>query len=339
MSVSRRRPWRSLAAAVVTLGLIGAVPACRASGPGGVPREEVVRVAHGGVERTSLVYTPRGHAADRPMPLVLVFHGGFGSGARVAGRLGINEIAEREGFIAVYPDGIEAHWNDGRSTTAHGADDVGFVRALVEHLRAVRPVDEARIYATGLSNGGYFTQRLACETADEFAAFAPVMSSLPVTLRDRCDPGRPVPMLLIAGTDDPLVPWSGGALSQARRLGGYGGEVTSVAEALEFWRVHAGCAGPPEVEELEDRDPDDGTRVRRSRYADCDAGTEVLLLGIQGGGHTWPGAAERARVRRLVGPTSRDIDASEVIWEFFAAHRLGSDAPEESAAGSPPARP
>jgi polyhydroxybutyrate depolymerase len=251
---------------------------------------------------------------------VLIFHGGFGSGADLASRIGMNAVADRAGFVAVYPDAFDKHWNDGRETTASGPNDVNFVTALVERVRSNRPIDPRRIYATGLSNGGYFTLRLACERADLLAAVAPVMSTFPAPLRERCRPTRPLPLLLIGGTADPLVPWTGGELKRGPQLGGKGGTVISVHDTIEFWRKHNGCSSRAREIALPDRDPGDGTRVMETRFGSCKDDTEVVLVAVEGGGHTWPGAPERPRIARIVGRTSRDIDASEVIWEFFRRH-------------------
>jgi len=282
--------------------------------------------------RTYLLYTPTSLQASSPAPLVLIFHGGFGSGADLAPRIGMNAVADRAGFIAVYPDALNKHWNDGRETTAAGADDVAFIRALIGHLRSKRAIDARRIYAAGLSNGGYFTLRLACESTDLFAAVAPVISTFPEPLHARCRPSRTLPLLLIAGIADPLVPWSGGELTRGPQLGGKGGKVISVHDTIEFWRRHNGCSSDAREIALPDRDPDDGTRVLQTQFGSCRDGADVMLLAVEGGGHTWPGAPERPKIKRLVGRTTRDIDASEMIWEFFS--RYPSPTPPEPATSS-----
>jgi polyhydroxybutyrate depolymerase len=273
-----------------------------------------------GTRRTYLVYTPASLTASRPVPLVLIFHGGFGSGADLMPRIGMNAVADRAGFVVAYPDGVDKHWNDGRETTATDIDDVKFVTALVEHLRGKYPIDPQRVYATGLSNGGQFTLRLACERADLFAAVAPVMTTFSEPLHARCRPARPLPLMLIGGISDPLVPWNGGELTRGRQLGGKGGRVISVRDTIEFWRKHNGCSASARETALPDRDPGDGTRVKQTHYESCRDDAEVILLAVEGGGHTWPGAKERPRITRVVGRTSRDISASEMIWEFFSRH-------------------
>jgi polyhydroxybutyrate depolymerase len=309
---------RFLQAVAFCMAALAGIDCSGASAQGTMDRDEV----HvDGTRRTYLVYSPASLTASRPAPLVLVFHGGFGSGADLAPRIGMNAVADRAGFVVAYPDGLDKHWNDGRETTADGANDVGFTVALIERIRSRRAIDPQRIYATGLSNGGYFTLRLACELTNTFAAVAPVMATFPKPLQERCRPANRIPLLLIGGTDDPLVPWNGGDLNRGRQLGGRGGTVISVPDTIEFWRKHNGCSATPLRTMLPDRSPDDGTRVTRTQYEACQNDAQVVLLAVEGGGHTWPGAAERPAIARFVGRTSRDISASEVIWDFFSRHR------------------
>jgi polyhydroxybutyrate depolymerase len=279
-------------------------------------------LTHQGQRRTYSLYVPPSLQADQAAPLVLVFHGGHGRGDRLAQRIGLNEIARREGFVVAYPDAAgDRHWNDGRSTTESDIDDVSFTLALVEHISAQQDIDQERIYATGFSNGGSFTARLACEASDRIAAFAQVASTMSVELRATCSPDAAVSIMLINGTLDPLVPWAGGKLRKTQRLG-KGGEVISADAAVDFWTTNNACDAEPRVAQLDDRDLNDGTTVRETQFGDCRNGSEVVMLAVEGGGHTWPGSPERPRLRKTVGTTSRDIDASEVIWAFFRNHSL-----------------
>ena len=272
--------------------------------------------------RTYSLYTPSSYKGDHPVPLVVAFHGGHGRGAWMAQRVGLSEIAEREGFIVSYPDAAgDRHWNDGRPTTSTNVDDVSFVAALIDRIKEIRNIEPRRIYAIGLSNGGSFTARLACELSDRLAAFAQVASTMSIELKAICKPKKPVPIMIVNGTSDPLVPWKGGELRQTQRLG-KGGKVIAAAETVRFWATANGCSGEPAVDKLPDRDPYDETRVERTHYKNCRDETEVVLLAIEGGGHTWPGSAERPGLKRVVGRTSRDINASELIWDFFRKHSL-----------------
>jgi len=274
---------------------------------------------HDGNERSFLIYRPKQDTS--PLPVVLAFHGGFGSGHRLAQHIAMNTVADRHSFLVVYPNALGKHWSGGRQTT-QGTDDVEFVRRLIGWLREHISIDTRRVYATGPSNGGYFSHRLACEAANLVAASAPVNASLPVPLHRHCQPKRSVPMMLIAGKDDPLMPWSGGELERGRRLGGRGGEVLSVPKTAAFWAKNNHCSRR-EKNLLPDYAPNDGTRIEETRYSDCSGSAEVLLWGVEGGGHTWPGSRERRLIRHIVGATSQDISASKAIWDFFSKHRLG----------------
>ncbi|MEO0973244.1 MAG: hydrolase, partial [Pseudomonadota bacterium] len=208
------------------------------------------------------------------------------------------------------------HWNDGRATTREFGDDLAFARELTAALVADAGVDPARVYATGASNGGMMTLRLACEANDVIAAFAPVIASFPVPYVSRCRPERPVDILMINGDSDRLIRWGGGRIPKGRRAG-VGGEVIPVPDTVDWWRAHNGCSNP-QREQFPDR-ADDGTTVVRERHGRCDGGS-VTFIAVEGGGHTWPGSPVPAN--RLAGRISQEISASQVIWQFFDGKHL-----------------
>jgi polyhydroxybutyrate depolymerase len=293
---------------------------------GAAPGATAGSLQFGGLERTYRLYVPP--PADRagPMPVVLVLHGGGGTGAgmETLTRGGLNRLADRDGFVAVYPDGVERHWNDGRGVQSYRAhreniDDVGFISALIAHLGRRVNVDRGRVYATGISNGGLMSFRLARELTSEIAAIAPVAISMSEQIAAMRAPSRPISVLMIPGTQDPLVPWNGGEIGFAG--GAKVGKALSVADAIRYWAGHNQCPSPPAVVMEPDRDPQDGTRVRRETYGPCRDGTEVVLLAVEGGGHTWPGGWQYLP-ERVIGRTSRDINANEVIWGFFRRHAI-----------------
>jgi polyhydroxybutyrate depolymerase len=272
--------------------------------------------------RTYWLYTPTSYNDEQPRPLVIVFHGGHGRGNRLENRIGMDAVADRENFIVAYPDAAgDRHWNDGRPTTENGIDDILFVNTMIDDIEKLRKIDPDRIYVTGMSNGGSFVARLACEKPDRFAAFAQVASTMSVELAETCNPVKPLPVMMINGTADNLVRWNGGELRKSGKLGN-GGKVIGVMEAIDKWAKLDKCSGKPVISMLADRDPDDMTHIKMIRYNDCSAQSEVVLLEVQGGGHAWPGATENARIKRIVGITSKDINASEEIWQFFSGHTL-----------------
>jgi polyhydroxybutyrate depolymerase len=279
-----------------------------------------------GLTRSYCLYRPDSLDPAKPAPLVLVLHGGSGSSEATLGlTLGrFNELADRDGFIVVYPDGVENIWNDGSGIVKWRAhreqiNDVGFLTSLVDRLEEEFHVDPTRVYATGMSLGGMMCFRLACEVPDRIAAIAAVSCGMWEGMPERCAPSLPTPVMMIRGTADPMVPWNGG-LTGITRLTGNFMTVLSGPEVARFWAARNGCSQPPAVEYGPDPAPGDGTRVRRESFRGDKPGTEVILYAIEGGGHTWPGGYQWADAS-VMGPTCRDIDASDVIWELFKRHR------------------
>jgi polyhydroxybutyrate depolymerase len=276
---------------------------------------------HAGLQRRFFVHVPPGYDPAQPAPLVLALHGGRGSGRDAARLSGLSAQADRGGFLIAYPDGVDGHWNDGRDVERYRAqreqvDDVDFLVTLIDHLAGRYAVDRTRVYVTGASNGALMANRLACEHAERFAAIAPVIGSMAAGVARRCAPTRAMPVLLINGTDDRLVPWNGEAV---RFAGRDLGRILPLPELVRFWVRHNGCAPVPEITPLPDVDPDDGTRVVLQRYNGCRDGASVLLYEVQGGGHTWPRGVQYLP-QWLIGRTSRDLDANAAIWAFFASH-------------------
>jgi polyhydroxybutyrate depolymerase len=232
-----------------------------------------------------------------------------------------NRLADQHRILVAYPDGVDRGWNDGRSdlkTTAvkEGVDDIGFLRAVVNDIEKQHPIDRARIYATGISNGGLMSYRLACDAADLVSAIATVAANLSVDLSRECRPARSVPVAIINGTDDPMMPWLGGDIEVllSRR-----GVVLSSQETFEYWAKRGDCALPNTHMQFRDKSAK-GTTVIRHVARDCIDGTEVRLYEIVGGGHTWPSGYQYLG-ERIVGKTSRELKASSEIWSFFARNR------------------
>jgi polyhydroxybutyrate depolymerase len=270
-----------------------------------------------GVKRTYRIYLPS-HLA-RPAPVVLMLHGGGGSGSgqELVSQGGFNRIADREGILILYPDGVGRNWNDGRSNvkseaTSENVDDVGFLKALVAEIGYKHAIDRQRVFVTGMSNGGFMSFRLACDAADVFRAAAPVVAGLSVDLGPRCKPAKPVSISIMNGTEDPLVPWQGG---DVKVLWMKRGATWSATQTYEKWIELDGCHlrfDEPEMNKV----PDDETSLLRHRAVDCSAGTEVRLYEIRGGGHNWPGGATYLG-ESMVGRVTREFDANEEIWSFF----------------------
>lgn len=272
-----------------------------------------------GVERTYLVYTPA-RQLTYPAPVVLAFHGGGGS-ARSMDKFcgGITVCADKEGFIIVFPEGLSKSWNDGRAVNRkHGYDDVLFITSMCDKLIADGVADRRRIYATGISNGGFFSQYLALKIPERIAAVASVAATL-ADLHESMMTGKPVPLMYILGMDDPLVPFSGGKIG-GKILRNSRGNAIPAARAIDFWVNNNGVANSNGVQKVFDTAPGDGTKVHYREYGATGSPNQVVVYEIEGGGHTWPGGGQYLPVA-LVGKTSKEIDANQVIWDFFNTHK------------------
>ena len=268
----------------------------------------------GGTPRTYVLHLPNGGEPSKPAALVVVFHGGGGNAANAARMSGMDAKADREGFIVTYPNGTGGPlgrfltWNAWRCcgpALDKNVDDVGFVRAMVEKIAREHAVDRTRIYATGLSNGGMMTYRVACEAADIFAAIAPVAGALNT---DDCRASAPVSVIVFHGTADRHVLFEGGvpatAFDRHKRVD------NSVAFAVNSWAKRDGCAAEPERSKR--------GHVIHDTYR-CPAGVAVELYAIEGQGHAWPGGEKGIRFGNVDPPTT-EISATDLMWDFFAAH-------------------
>ena len=264
----------------------------------------------GGDLRNYWLVRPEGLEKTKPAPLLMVLHGSAGSGEDMmtVTQRGFERLADKEKFVVVYPDALERRWNDQGGTV----DDVGFLLAIVDKLVADGLVDKNRIYVAGISNGGMMAQRLACEQADRIAGIATVAGGLPEPLQATCKPARALPVLVIHGTEDPIVPWSGGAVAGFEDFG----KVLSARETAKFWAANNRCGDGGVIAAEPDRDPKDGTRVKMEVFASCPAGAAVKLAAVEGGGHTWPGGYQYLP-ERFIGRTSQDVDANMLILNFF----------------------
>jgi polyhydroxybutyrate depolymerase len=269
--------------------------------------------SHDGRERSAVVQVP---AEGGPRPLALMLHGGGGSGRRFAEVTRFGPVAEREGLVAVYPDAVEGTWNDGRSGVNHvshrdDVDDLGFLMACVERAADMAEVDRRRVCVAGASNGGMMAFRLLHHHAEAFAAAAVAMATLPASCTDWPKPAAPVPMMLIFGTEDPIMPIDGGTVMvQRQELG----EVRSLADTVAWWAGVNGCDPTPEERTLLE---EDGMRLVERRYGSAEDALRLYL--VEGGGHTWPGG-QQYLAEWVIGKTLQGWSASDAAAAFFLGH-------------------
>jgi polyhydroxybutyrate depolymerase len=293
--------------------------------PQAAPAESSTALEHvtmnfGGLARTYHVYRPKAQASA---PLVIVLHGGRGNGPKFMQGTGggLNQLADQNGFIVIYPDAVEGNWNDGRSvqeyrSQASNIDDVGFLLAIMDQFISNGQADSNRIYLAGVSNGAMMTYRFLGTHAERIRAAATVIGSIPKNIAAQYHFLRPVPLLIINSTEDPIVPWKGGVVRAGRVAAG---EVVPVPETLGRVVSENKTSDTPQVSQMPDR-AQDGTHVRQEIYTADANGSEVVFYAVEGGGHAWPGSSASGMAERFTGKATQNINASQLISDFFRKH-------------------
>jgi polyhydroxybutyrate depolymerase len=277
--------------------------------------QKTINITFDGVARNFIVYLPSGYNNSGKMPLIFAIHGGSGTPEGMINIANFKTIADRDKVVLVYPEGVQKNWNDGRPTAPNqlGINDVGFFNQMCDYMINNYSVDEKKIYATGISNGGFMSTRLGCELSNRIAAIAVNAATIEATtIAPNCKPNRPVPALYIHGTTDPLVPFLGGQITAG---GTAGGTILSHFQAIDKWVTINGCNPTPTVTDLPDI-ANDGTTIKQRVYSGGANGSEVVSYVVLNGGHTWPQGYQYLN-EAIIGKTSQDINACEVIWTFF----------------------
>ena len=262
---------------------------------------------HDGLLREYILYIPDSYSGTEPVPLVFNFHGYTSSAESQMNYADFRPIADAEGFLVVHPQGTEdnlgnPYWNVGAFWHPGGdADDLGFTDRLIDHIAFNYSIDLNRVYATGMSNGGFFSFHLAGLLSHRFAAVAPVAGTMTTYTFENYDPQHPTAILQIHGTADYVVSYDGTTWS------------LSVDEVIDYWVDFNDCDTEPIITELPDIDPDDGSTVTHFAYEDGDYGVNVEHFRVNGGGHDWPGSIYGG---------NQDIDACAEIWQFFSEYSL-----------------
>lgn len=280
---------------------------------------------HDGLERTYKVHIPPIYDKNNKTPVVIYVHGGAGN-KKSAYMDGVDEYSDKFGFILAIPEGtgvikfgdLRAGWNGGDWETGvccGDVDDVGFISEMIEELKRKVNVDEKRIYATGISNGGLMTNRLGCELSDKIAAIAPVA---PSAVMSNCNPSRPVPVMVIHGTADPANPPDGSEPTSIFKKGSSSGldmpyKRMTPYQVVDVWKKINKCSDI-QIAGYEKGD------AKCVIYNDCAEGSEVELCIVEGMGHTYPSGSQYLPAI-LVGPVSYDISFDQ-IWEFFEKHPM-----------------
>ena len=356
------RKWLERHLAPATVGCLVVLLATQAL----LAQETREKVTVDDVERTFMVRLPRGYESQRHYPVVILLHGMNQDADDMERLTRFDELADKDGIIAVYPFALHGRWNVGvqpqerqSMTMAPGGhrryggggypgggggyprggggypggggqqprnrpsedkrpapvDDIGFFNQLLDHLASNFSVDPSRIYATGLSEGGFMSLRLGCALGDRIAAVTAVGAAVPKTMI--CLPSRPVPMMMINGTSDPVVPYGGGTEHNMSLA------TLSVENSAKAWAKIDRCA-ETERSKLPPR-AKGGMETKIDTYTGCQQNAQVVLYSVKGAGNTWPGG-EQYEPENTIGKTSVDPNANEVIWNFLVTRRL----PEQS---------
>lgn len=290
-------------------------------------------------KRSYDIHIPSSYDVSWPTPVVLVLHGGGASSENAAkltcpnGDLNstkcLNKLADREGFIVVYPNGTSRPliknlrtWNAGGGENGYMCvgeyacknkiDDISYFKDLLDNLSKTINVDRARVYATGISNGAAMSHRLACELSDWIVAIAAVGGGNQFSAVAQCKPSQPVSVLEIHGTSDPAWPYDGGTGTKE------GGNFYSVSQTVSGWTARNQCSSEPIKETMPDL-KNDGTKSIKESYGGCRKDSNVVLITVNNGGHTWP-QGNQYLPERAIGKTGQDFSANEVIWQFFKVH-------------------
>jgi polyhydroxybutyrate depolymerase len=285
--------------------------------PSGKPGDFTKTITVAGITRTYLLHVPPSYSNTQASPAVLLFHGGQGSATTIGAVTsnsggGFSAFADQKNFIAIYPDSVSGTWDDGRATITNHTNDVAFTNAALDAVALDYKIDSKRIFATGISNGGMMTFRLACELSSRLAAVATVAANMPSDIQAGCSPVQAVPVAMFSGDTDPLMPYGGGTVA-----GTLGGSVMSATATAAFWATK-NAAALSTTTALPNTDTTDGTTTDLLSYTSPSDG-EVAFYRINGGGHTWPGGMQYASAL-LIGKVAKDFSANEAIWAFFMRH-------------------
>jgi polyhydroxybutyrate depolymerase len=309
------------------------------------------------VDRTFLVRLPKGYDKTQHYPVVILLHG-MGQDAEDMERLTqFDQLADKDGIIAIYPGALHGRWNVGvqpqvRQQMGPGpgrrrygypgggypggggggypgggqqgqnrnpeekrpepADDISFFNQMLDEIGTKFSVDSSRIYTVGLSEGGFMSLRLGCALSDRFAAVAAVGAAFPKTMV--CLQSRPVPLVMIAGTSDPVVPYGGGREHNLDLT------TLSVEDSAKAWAKFDRCSEKPDKSKLEAHGKG-AMETKVDTYGGCQQNAAVVLYSVKGAGNTWPGG-EQYEAENAIGKTSQDLNANETVWNFLVNKKL-----------------
>jgi len=261
--------------------------------------------------RNYYVHAPKNkYLGGQNLPVIIMLHGRLGSGIQLMDQSGMNELADKGNFIAVYPDGLQRSWADGRGNTPSDQgriDDVGFIEKMISELSSLYHINERKVFIAGHSNGGFMTQRMLLEKSNLFVGGVSVAAHLSKELVKKYVPENPVSVAFLIGTDDPFVPYYGGYVRD-------GGEILGAEDSFDRWKIWNECSASF-TQVTKDSEKDE-TSIDTLTYDNCKNHSVVKLIRINGGGHSFPGKNQYIPFVKMGRPTM-EIDGATEIVHFF----------------------
>jgi polyhydroxybutyrate depolymerase len=245
-------------------------------------------------------------------PILFAFHGGGGEALKLDITTELVKLADQKNVVIVYPNASNKHWNDGRPEVNSQVEDLEFIDSVFAHINQKYSIDKKRVCATGISNGGLFSFRLACERSEIFSSVMPIAANMGLEKSKKCNPKKSISILNIMGDEDPLIPFNGGDIKGPLGLKKLG-KVLSSFDTFEFWKKQLSCSSQTRSELA--KVTKDGTSIEEIKSSKCKDGIQLTQVVVHGGGHTWPGG-RAVLSERLVGKTSNNFNASEKLINF-----------------------
>jgi polyhydroxybutyrate depolymerase len=336
-SLHQVRSFLGLYVGIASLLLVGSVAA----------QETKETITVDSLDRTYTVHLPKGYDDKQHYPVVMLLHGVNQDSDDMERLTRFNELADKDSIIAVYPNALHGRWNFGvhepvpvpvrrgpyrrrpygyppppprnpeggqrrREAPPAPADDIEFFNKMLDKIANKYAVDKSRIYATGLSDGGFMTVKVGCAMADRIAAIGPVAAAMPKTMV--CLPARPIPVVMINGTDDPIVKYDGASAKPGRIA------TISAEDSAKEWAKLNRCSEKPSHSKLRAHEKG-GKDTAVATFEGCQQNASVVLYSVKGGGNAWPGG-QQYEVEKQIGKTSQNLDANEVLWSFFVTRKL-----------------
>jgi polyhydroxybutyrate depolymerase len=281
-------------------------------------------ITHDGYNRTWLTYIPKNYSKAKAYPLVIALHGGGGTAKQLMNstKKRFNTLADTEGFIVVYPQGVKKSWNDNNKRDQNGfarkenIDDVGFIGKMISKLQSKYNINSDAVFACGISNGGLMSQTLAMELSEKIKVVGMVAATFGKDEVDKVTAASPFSILFIHGTKDPIIPYTEGDITVFKKTRGH---VLGIEKSIAYMCSLNGNSLEPIVTKLANVSVKDNMTSEHLKYLNPEnQSLKVELIKVINGGHSWPGAKKKKRLlKKITGATTQDFNACNKLWEFF----------------------